>query len=734
MAHTAERNIILPGGNAMRCFSKRLLITLGLWLVTFSGAFTDHDVEIGVLSTENDAAAMQAQWSATADYLNRLIPEHHFAIVTLNEDQLYAAMEEQKLDFALTDPGHFIDLESLFDASAVVTRVVRHQDGAYADFGATILVRADRTDINTLSDLKQKSFMSTSEPFSTYHLVRHELRAQGIVPSRHFFQVIREREPEQIVFAVRDGQVDAGAVPTGTLEQMVSEGRIQRSMFRVLNEQHSFHFPLVHSTELYPEWPLAAAEHTPEHLVRRVASALLKMSDNDPAARVGGYVGWTVARSYRPMETLYQELQLGRYEHQRRTNFSAFANDNQLTVLIGLVALAAMLAGTVYVSWLNRKLAQEINWRRQTQEEMQMFSSAVQQTADAVMILDQNGRVEYVNPAFSRITGYAATDMREQTPAMLRCDGHDLNLYQRLWETVQRGESFRDEVVSRRKDGAQFHAEIAVAPLTDASGHITHFVATGRDITEKKRAEEELQLHKEQLAHTARVSIIGEMVSSLAHEISQPLTAIVNYANGCVRRVRTAEVAQPALLESLQQIVAQAQRTADVLLHLRRFLARRDATRVTTNINELVTQAAALAIGETRTRGIAIAFDLSRELPPACVDSIQIEQVILNLLRNGAEALADADGPARELKLRTALDHEGAIEVSVSDTGPGLPPRLRAKLFEPFFTTKPDGIGLGLAVSRSIIETHGGRLWVTANPDRGVTFRFTVPTEMPAHG
>jgi signal transduction histidine kinase len=154
---------------------------------------------------------------------------------------------------------------------------------------------------------------------------------------------------------------------------------------------------------------------------------------------------------------------------------------------------------------------------------------------------------------------------------------------------------------------------------------------------------------------------------------------------------------------------------------------------VRVEINALVTQVAALAGAETRKRGIGIVLDLSSDLPPAYVDDVQIEQVVLNLLRNGADALASADGSARELRVRTCLTNEGSIEISVSDTGPGLPPRLAAKLFEPFFSTKPDGVGLGLAVSRTIVETHGGRIWVTPNPDRGVTFRFTVPVETHAH-
>ena len=165
----------------------------------------------------------------------------------------------------------------------------------------------------------------------------------------------------------------------------------------------------------------------------------------------------------------------------------------------------------------------------------------------------------------------------------------------------------------------------------------------------------------------------------------------------------------------------------------RRFVTRREPARVSADINELVKEVVGLAAPETRRRGIVIAFDLTPDLPPAYVDDVQIEQVILNLLRNGAEALASADGTNRELRVRTSLTEDGNIQISVSDTGPGLPPPFAAKLFEPFFSTKPDGVGLGLAISRTIVETHGGRIWVTPNPDRGVTFRFTVPAQTQTH-
>lgn len=407
-----------------------------------------------------------------------------------------------------------------------------------------------------------------------------------------------------------------------------------------------------------------------------------------------------------------------------RASVAPFA---MLTTL-ALIVIAAVVA---YALLVRVKLAAETRRRRWTQTELQKFHRAVEQTAELVMITDTNGIIEYVNPAFTCATGYTTDEVRGRTPQLLKSDVQDPASYGRLWQTVTRGEVFHDEFVNRRKDGALYREDKSVAPVRNDAGEITHFISTAKDITERKRIEEETRRRREELAYAARVSLVGEMASRLAHEINQPLTAIVNYAQGCVRRVRGGETDSQRLLAPLEQIATQAERAAGTIQHMRNVVARQRPHRTALNINNLVTQAAALTVSEARNRGISLGLDLSDNLPPVLIDGIQIEQVILNLLHNSTEALASADGQ-RQLSLSTSLGTD-CIEVAVSDTGPGLPPLLAANPFEPFVTTKPYGIGLSLAISRSIIETYGGRLWVTPNDGPGVTFRFTLPLEPRTH-
>lgn len=672
------------------------------------------------------------EWQPTADYLERLIPGFTFAFLSYDLKELRPALERGLFDFVLTDSGLFIDLEQDYNVAPVVMRrMLQHREPS-ARFGALILTRADRRDITELADLRGKSFMAAHEGFGSFYLAWRELHNSGIRPFRDLASVMLENDTaDNIVYALRDGKVDAIAIPTGAFERLSEGKRIDPRMFRVLNPRPpADSYGLITSTTLYPEWTLAAMPATPEALTQAVARALLAMKPDDRAARVGGYAGWTTPLSYAPVHALFKDLRLGPYEEK---NLLELMREHWWLALIDTLALLALAGAATYVWRANRKLAHEIHRGRRTQEQMQMFASAVDQTADAVMITDPHGTIEYVNPAFTHMTGYTVQEACGQTPRLLRSGEQDAAFYESLWRTILRGEVFREDLINRRKDGTLYWEQKTIMPLRDERGRIAHFVAMGRDITEQRRAEEEAHLRREQLAHTARVNVIGEMAASIAHEISQPLTAILNYAQGSIRRLRTGEIESNRLLAVFEHIVAQSQRAGDAMLTLRRFVARHKPARVRVEINTLVTQVAALAGAETRKRGIGIVLDLSPDLPPAYVDDVQIEQVVLNLLRNGADALASADGSARELKVRTRTTDEGSIEISVSDTGPGLPPRLAAKLFEPFFSTKPDGVGLGLAVSRTIIETHGGRIWVTPNPDRGVTFRFTVPVETHAH-
>jgi PAS domain S-box-containing protein len=279
--------------------------------------------------------------------------------------------------------------------------------------------------------------------------------------------------------------------------------------------------------------------------------------------------------------------------------------------------------------------------------------------------------------------------------------------------------------------GRTFHSHME--PLRGPDGGITGTIGVALDITERKRAED-LVRQLADLAHFSRLSLMGEMATGLAHELNQPLTAITNYARGCIRRIRTGAIDSPALLEALNEVAGQAARAGEIIHWIRNFVRRREPECVPLALPDLLRNALRIVEPDLRSHRVAARLDLSDGLPQVRVDRIQIEQVVLNLMRNAVEAMASVGSP-RELTLSARHDGRARVEVAVADTGCGLKDDLVERVFDPFFTTKPQGLGMGLAISRSIVEAHGGRLWYAANQPRGVVFLFTLPacTEVLRH-
>ena len=250
-----------------------------------------------------------------------------------------------------------------------------------------------------------------------------------------------------------------------------------------------------------------------------------------------------------------------------------------------------------------------------------------------------------------------------------------------------------------------------------------------RELRRAEAAEEELRARQHQagLAHAARLSTLGGMAAGLAHEINQPLSAIVSYANGSARRIRAGDVAPAALLEIVDAIADEALRGGEILRRIREFVRNAEASRASADLNLLVREALHFAEVEARDLGIALRLQLAPQRLDVEVDAIQLEQVILNLVRNGFEAMSDGAGATRELSIETGALDGAAVELVVRDTGSGVSQAAAGRLFEPFFTTKRDGLGLGLHISRSIVEAHGGRVWASPNPPRGAAFHVVLP-------
>jgi len=310
---------------------------------------------------------------------------------------------------------------------------------------------------------------------------------------------------------------------------------------------------------------------------------------------------------------------------------------------------------------------------------------------------------------------------------MLKSDRQDRQFYESMWSSILESGHWHGEIWNRRKNGEVFPQWLTISAIKDNWGNITNYVGVTWDISERKRAEEETKHHQEELVHVMRLSTMGEMASGMAHELNQPLTAVASYCETARNMLQE----QPSVPEKLSDImgraVEQAHRAGDIIRRLRNFVSKGTKQEEPVDIDKLIRDVMDLLEWEFRNSQVKIDFSPCGHDCRVMVDKVQIEQVLLNLVRNSLEAIQNADIREGCVLLKTQLLPGNLVEVTVSDNGPGVDEKMIDTLFNPFQTNKGTGMGMGLSISRSIIEAHGGKLWVTKVPADGAVFGFKLP-------
>ena len=354
--------------------------------------------------------------------------------------------------------------------------------------------------------------------------------------------------------------------------------------------------------------------------------------------------------------------------------------------------------------------------------------SILETVPDAMVVIDEQAAIRSFSATAVRLFGYEPDEVIGENVKILMPEPyrehHDGYMRRYLSTGERRIIGIGRVVVGQRKDGSTFPMELAVGEMR--SGGERYFTGFIRDLTERQQTETRLQELQSELVHMSRFTALGEMASTLAHEINQPLTAIANYLKGCRRILERMEGNQvPMLREAVGQAADQALRAGQVIRHLREFVARGESERHIENLPKLIEEASALALVGAKEKGVRVVFRLDPRAHLVLADRIQIQQVLLNLIRNAIEAMQDSQ--RRELVIGTRGDQgDGLVEASVQDTGTGIAPDIAARLFQPFVTTKKHGMGVGLSICRTIVESHGGKIWVESEQGRGTVFRFTL--------
>jgi two-component system sensor kinase FixL len=487
---------------------------------------------------------------------------------------------------------------------------------------------------------------------------------------------------------------------------------------------------------LYAEELNLLAESATDHAIFMVDPAGDVTIWNKGAERIFGWreaeaIGRAGATLYAARETAKAEKDLAQALTDGRLSGERWQVRRDGTEFVAELTVAPLrdAEGTLrgYAKVL-RDVTDRYAFERAVERRERHLQSILDTVPDAMIVIDQHGLVLSFSAAAQQMFGYAEEELvgRNVSQLMPSPDRERHNSY--LYNYLKTGErkiiGIGRIVIGLRKDGSSFPIELKVGEaLSEGQQIFTGFL---RDLTERHRTEARVNELQSELVHVARLSAMGTMATTLAHELNQPLTAIANYAEAADPIVGSDNEDDRALLrEIFQEMAGQTMRAGGIVRRLREFIARGDIEKRVEDLPELIEEAAALALIGALEHGIEARIELDPEATPVLVDRVQIQQVLINLIRNAIEAMEESE--VRQLRIGSAIADGGMIRVSVSDTGPGISLSVAGQLFQAFVSTKSSGMGLGLSICRTIVEAHGGRIGADASAEGGAEFHFTLP-------
>ncbi len=745
----------------------RIILLFILFQVVFFAhlaAATDETatVKIGVLARRGSEACLQ-EWSATAQYLSEGIPGTSFTILPLSFQEIATAVNDARVDFIIANPYVYVELQNLYGVSRMATlkRLTPHGDTPL--FGGIIFCLTDRRNINSLKDLKGRSVAAVDETsFGGWMVARRELHSLGIDSPDDFAALTFVGTHDDVVFAVRDGKADVGTVATPILEQMLAEGKIPPGTLKILNEQPNPGFPYALSTRLYPEWPFARLKHTPEPLAEKVAVLLLGMPRHSAAAKAAGIAGWTVPFDYAAVETCMRELRVGIYKDYGKITITILFSEYRWQVFSVMTTLVVMTGLLLHSRHLNRKLRRsetalltETLERRRANDSL--HQSLQQQTdiinflPDATLAVDVQRRVFIWNKAIEKMTGIAALEMigrddqacsvpfyGEQRPMLMNLIFEEQQDAAHLYPNISReGSTLATEVFCKalnKNQGAWIFAK--AGPLHDQAGNIIGAIESIRDITERKRGEEERKNLHSQLLHAQKMEAIGTLAGGIAHDFNNILGAIIGYAE----MAQDDSPAGSRIRGDIDQVVKAGRRAKHLVKQILAFSRQAETEHIPLHPAIIIKEALKML---RATLPSTIAFnqeDIDPEAGLILADPTQIHQILVNLCTNASHAMEKTGGTLNvSLKQKTLSREDLAfapfarpgqfVQLSVGDTGSGIPPEIKDKIFNPYFTTKETGkgSGMGLAIVHGIVKSYDGFITCHSQLGHGSVFHVFLP-------
>jgi len=737
-------------------------------------------ISVGVLAKRGKDNCFK-QWQPTIEYLERA-SGYSVQLLCLDFDEIPYMVQEEKVDFTISNPSMYVDLEYRFGATRIATLKNKRSTRSYTQFGGVIFRRADRGDLQTIGDLHGKRFMAVDKgSFGGWQVSWRYLFEHGIDPHKDFKDLLFAGQHDAVVYAVLNEVVDAGAVRSDTLERIQEEGKININDFRVfLNPAESDKsFPFLVTTRLYPEWPFAKMKHTREELAKQIGIALLKMKPDSRAANSSKSMGWTIPLDYYPVHECLQFLKIGPYKNLGTVTLKQFYTQYK-NWIFGIIVCLLFLSGVVsYVLLLNRRLHFAMTQldsdhmeRRQIVADLNEFKMTLDHIHDCVfMFAPDTLSFTYINYGAMDQVGYTYEELIQMTPVDIKPEFTEVEFRDILKPLLREPEqAYTFTTTHLAKDGSLIPVEVLLQYVTP-SGKEGRFVAIVRDITDRLLEQQEKELLQVKLLSEQKLASVGQLAAGIAHEINTPIQyigsniAFFQESFSDIKRLidRFNELLesgenQPSLSQETQSVLRVKQeidweyleeeipsaidqsldgvnKVRSIVLAMKAFSHPGSTEKEQTDLNKLLETTVTVARNEWKYVA-DISLQLDKTLPTVFCMHNEMGQVFLNILINSAHAIGEkmvTDSTDNKGRITiTSKRAEKRAEVRISDTGCGIPDEIKDSVFDPFFTTKEvgKGTGQGLAIVYDIVlNKHEGTLEVESEPGVGTTFIIGLPFE-----
>ncbi len=714
-------------------------------------------VKIGVLAKRGYSICLK-KWAPTAKYLSQKIIGRTFKIIPLGFNEIIPYVEKGECDFILANPAFYVELEKRFGINRIATLKNSCFGNGYTKFGGVVFCRSDEKDITNFNDLKGKIYAAPDpNAFASWIAVCREFKHSGIDPYKDFQRIEFVKTMDAVVYAVKNGKVDAGSVRTDILERMSREGKINFADFHVIGAKKKFlkglkPFPFVCSTKLYPEWPFASTAHVSDKLAEKVALALIEMPEDSFAACAAECKGWTIPLNYQQVHECMMELKLGPYKNLGNLSFKDVVKKYKYLIIM-IAALVVVLAIALIIFLFlnqrikisNAKLISEVKGRRQKEKELlavqrQLIASEkrlmnVFQASPLGITLISDRKILWHNNNIAQMLGYSPDEFFGKNARILYTSDEE---FKRIGKIINElcAEKRTSETETKwvRKDGSQFDCHIRYA-LLEPEDQNSIVLAIVEDISERRKAEQEKAKLQAQLNQAQKMESIGILAGGVAHDFNNILTAIIGNADLIMMDIDK----NSKFYKEVEEIREAGRRAAALTRQLLAFSRREIISPEIINLNKIVTNLKKMLqrlIGED----IELIIECSDSLAHIKADPGQMEQIIMNLAVNARDAMPGGGKIIIETS-NVYLDEKyfknhavesctGAyVMLAITDSGIGMDKKIQARIFEPFFTTKKmgRGTGLGLSTVYGIVKQNKGHIWVYSEKGKGTIFKIYIP-------